>query len=91
MIKFLVYIFLITLIFLLYVEFSVGHVFYRVNSDGIRSLHISSIFNYLIEPLRNNFLWNYQLLDVNYFFILINSIILYFLLLYNGENKSPKI
>jgi hypothetical protein len=87
--RFLGYLSSITLSFLFYVEYSVGHVFYRVNSLGYKSFHLSSIFYYLIEPLRNKFLWNYQLLDVNYIFILINSIIIYFLILYNGENKPP--
>ena len=81
MTKFLLYLFIITLFFLIYVEFSVGNVFYRVNSLGYKSFHLSSVIHYLIEPLKNKFLWNYQLLDVNYIFILINSIIIYFIIL----------
>ena len=89
MIKFVVYLSSITLFFLFYVEYSVGHVFYRVNSLGYKSFHLSSFIHYLIDPLKNKFLWNYKLLDVNYIFILTNSIIIYFLILYNGENKPP--
>ena len=89
MMKFLGYLSSITLFFLFYVEYSVGNVFYRVNSLGYKSFHLSSFIHYLIDPLKNKFLWNYQLLDVNYIFILTNSIIIYFLILYNGENKPP--
>jgi len=81
MVKLFFYLLTITLFFLLYVEISVGNVFYRINSLGYKSFHLSSIIHYLIEPLKNKFLWNYQLLDVNYVFILINSIIIYFVIL----------
>jgi len=81
MVKLFFYLLTITLFFLLYVEISVGNVFYRINSLGYKSFHLSSIIHYLIEPLKNKFLWNYQLLDVNYIFILINSIIIYFVIL----------
>jgi hypothetical protein len=72
------YIFLITLLFLLYVEYSVGNVFYRTNSDGNYSLHPLSILFYLIEPLYNRLLWNVRLLDINYIFVLIISLIIYY-------------
>ena len=81
MVKLFLYLLTITLFFLLYVEISVGNIFYRINSLGYKSFHLSSIIHYLIEPLKNKFLWNYQLLDVNYVFILINSIIIYFVIL----------
>ena len=89
---FLIYLLLITLFFLFYVEITVGHVFYRINSLGNKSFNISNIFYYLVDPLKNTFLWNFELLDVNYIFILIISIIIYFIVLYyNGENKTPEI
>ena len=80
-IKQLIIINLIILItFLFYVEFSVGNVFYRINHLGIKCLNLKHAFYYLIEPLRNKFLWNVELLDVNYIFILILSNIFYFML-----------
>ena len=68
--KFLIFLVIITFIFLIYVEYSVGNVIYRITSSGIREIHLSNIINYLLEPLHNSFLWNYKLLDVNYIFVL---------------------
>jgi hypothetical protein len=75
------YIFIITVLFLLYVEYSVGNVFYRTNSDGNYSLHPFSILFYLLEPFHNQLLWNVMLLDINYIFVLISSLIFYHLCL----------
>lgn len=68
--NYLIFILIITILFLIYVEYSVGNVIYRVTSSGIKEFHFSNIIHYLIEPLKNSFLWNVQLLDVNYIFIL---------------------
>ena len=75
--NYLFFIFLITILFLIYVEYSVGNVIYRITSSGIREIHLSNIINYLLEPLHNSFLWNYKLLDVNYIFVLGVSPIFY--------------
>jgi hypothetical protein len=89
--NFFLYIILITVIFIIYTEYSLGNIFYRINSKGKKSLNLSSGINYLIDPLKNTFLWDFKVLDVNYIFILIISIIIYFIVLYyNGENKSPE-
>ena len=69
--NYLVYIFIITIIFLIYVEWSVGGVLYRVNASGVKTLQLQNIFHYLFDPLHNRFLWNFELLDVNYIFVLI--------------------
>lgn len=71
------FIFVITVLFLIYVEFSVGGVVYRVDASGVKSFHLSNIIHYLVDPLHNRFLWNFELLDVNYIFVLIVSSILY--------------
>lgn len=90
--NFFLYIILITLIFIIYAEYSLGNIFYRINSKGKKSFNLSSGINYLIDPLKNTFLWDLKVLDINYIFILIISIIIYFIVLYyNGENKSPEI
>ena len=77
--NYLFFIFLITILFLIYVEYSVGNVIYRITSSGIREIHLSNIINYLLEPLHNSFLWNYKLLDVNYIFVLGVSTIFYWI------------
>ena len=50
---------------------------FRPNSLGKSSFNFYSLFSYLIDPLHNKFLWNIQLLDVNYIFVLGISLLLY--------------
>jgi hypothetical protein len=76
--KLIPFIILISLLFFIYVELSVGNVFIRINSEGKKCFNISSVFQYMIEPLKNRFLWNIELLDVNYVFIISTSIMLYY-------------
>ena len=71
------YIIFVTTIFIIYVEYSVGGILFRPNSLGKLSTNLYSMFNYLLNPLYNKFLWQPQLLDVNYIFVLGCSIILY--------------
>ena len=77
----LIYILLITFLFLIHIEVSIGNVFYRVNSLGVKTFNIRLLVNYLIEPLRNRFLWYLDLLDCNYIIVLTISLILYFTIL----------
>ena len=74
------YIIFITTIFIIYVEYNVGGILFRPNSLGKLSTNLYSLFSYLTNPLYNKFLWQPQLLDVNYIFVLGCSIILYKLL-----------
>ena len=73
----LYYIILVTILFIIYVEYSVTGILFRPNSLGKLSTNLYSMFSYLIDPLHNSFLWQPQLLDVNYIFVLGCSIILY--------------
>ena len=75
--KYIYFIIFITLIFLFYVEYSVGNVIYRVTSDGSKKIIFNRIVYFLIEPLTNPFLWNLKVLDLNYIFILTLSTIIY--------------
>lgn len=75
--NYFIYILIITIIFLFYVENSVGGIVYRVNASGKKSFQFGNIIYYLLDPLHNRFLWNIQLLDVNYIFVFIISTILY--------------
>ena len=76
---------LVSILFFFYVEYSIGNVFYRIDSSGTKVFHICNIFNYMIEPFRKPILWNYELLDVNYVFIMFITICFhkFFLLYYN--------
>lgn len=71
------FIFIITILFLLYVEITIGNVIYRTTSSGFKEIRLSNIIHYLLEPFKSLFLWNYKLLDVNYIFIVMVSSILY--------------
>jgi len=74
------YIIFVTTIFTIYVEYSVTGILFRPNSLGKLSTNLYSLISYLIDPLYNKFLWQPQLLDVNYIFVLGCSILLYKLL-----------
>lgn len=75
--KYIYYLLIITLIFLFYVEYSLGNVIYRVTVDGSKKLILNHIISFLIEPLINPFLWNIKVLDLNYIFIVTISTIFY--------------
>ena len=77
---FLCYLCILTILFVIYIELNVGGIFYRVNSSGKQSFHLSGLLHYLTHPLHNSFLWNRNLLDVNYIFILLLSSMIYFTL-----------
>ena len=76
--KYFYYFIIITLLFIVYVEYSVGGILFRQNSLGKISLNIKSLLSYLIHPLYNRFLWNPELLDVNYIFIISISTLIYY-------------
>lgn len=77
-----VYILNVTLLFIIYIEYSVGGILLRLNSEGVKTFNFKSLFYYLIHPLHNTFLWNFKSLDINFIFIIIISIIIYFITLY---------
>ena len=77
--NYFIYITIITVLFIIYVEYSVGGILWRQTSSGMKSFNFNSLFNYLIDPLRQRFLWNVKLLDVNYVFVVIVSSLIYYL------------
>jgi hypothetical protein len=79
--NYIIYIFIITVIFLLYVEYSVGGIIYRVNASGIKNVQFGNIIHYLLDPLHNAFLWNKELLDVNYIFVFSIATLIYKIIL----------
>ena len=75
----LYYIIFVTISFTIYIEYSVGGILFRPNSLGKLSTNLYSWISYLSNPLYNRFLWQPQLLDVNYIFVLGCSILLYYM------------
>ncbi len=70
---------IITILFLLYIEIIIGNIWFRINSNGIKEINFLNMIDYLLKPFYNNFLWNIQLLDTNYIFIIIISNIIYYM------------
>ena len=72
-----IYLLIITILFIIYVEYNVGGILIRSNSTGGKSINIRSMLNFMIHPLYNKLLWNFKSLDINYPFILFISIFIY--------------
>ena len=68
---------IVTILFIIYVEYSVGGILIRSNSSGGKSINLMSMLNFMINPLHKSFLWNVKSLDINYPFVIICTIILY--------------
>ena len=80
---FLFYLLIITIVFIFYIEYSVGNIVYREGVTGVEEFVPINIIYYLVNPLHNHFLWRYNLLDVNYIFTIVISTILYYNIPYN--------
>ena len=71
------FLFIITILFIIYTEYSVKGILIRSNSSGGKSFNFKSMLNFMIHPLYNKLLWNFKSLDINYPFIIIISILIY--------------
>ena len=67
----------VTILFIIYSEWSVGGILIRSDSSGSKSINIRSMLNFMINPLHKTFLWNIRSLDINYPFVILCTVILY--------------
>ena len=68
----------LTFIFIIYIEYDIGNIVFRQDSSGKVVFTLYGLVSYLVDPLTNSFLWNWELLRYNY----ILWIIIYYGLLY---------
>ena len=76
---------IVTLLYIAWVEYSVGNVLFRTNSQGTSSLNIPSLINLMLNPFHSTFLWTRDTLDLNYPLILLITVIGYSVS-FNREN-----
>ena len=75
----IIYISIVTILFLIWSEYSVTNILIRENSKGKKTFNLNSLFGFLINPFYKKTLWTYQTLDINYAFILLYSLGIYYL------------
>ena len=73
----IIYLFLITIVFIVYSEYSVGSILFRPDSYGKISMNFGSMFNFMMNPFHTRHLWSLQTLDINYAFIIIVSLLIF--------------
>ena len=71
---------IITIIFIIYSEYSVGSILFRPDSTGKLSINLYSLLGFLMNPFYKRDLWNLNTLDINYAFIISYFLFLYYLL-----------
>ena len=70
---------LITILFIIYSEYSVGSILFRPNSLGKISINLYSLLGFLMNPFYKRDLWNWNTLDINYAFVMFYSVFLYYI------------
>lgn len=76
----IIYIFIITIVFIVWSEYSVTNILIRENSKGKKTFNFNSLFGFLMNPFYKKTLWTYDTLDINYAFVLMYSLGVYYLL-----------
>ena len=71
------YISIVTVLFIIWSEYSVTNILIRENSMGKKTLNLNSLFGFLLNPFHKKTLWTNQTLDINYAFILMYSVGIY--------------
>ena len=68
----------LTFIFIIYIEYDIGNIVFRQDSSGKVVFTLYGLVSYLVDPLTNSFLWNWELLRYNYIlWISIYSFVVY--------------
>lgn len=70
------FILIFTLLYCIFIEVYVGSIALRRNAENIITLNISSMLNYLVNPLHSSFLWNPSIVHCNYPFMLVVAILI---------------
>ena len=78
--RYALFLMIITILFLLWVEISVGNIIYRTNSKGSKSWSLSGALSFMIHPFHKQDLWNLSTFDLNYPGIIIVASMIYFIL-----------
>ena len=69
----------ITILFIIYSEYSIGSILFRPDSRGKISMNLYSLLGFLMNPFYKKDLWNLDTLDINYAFVIIYSSLIYYL------------
>lgn len=77
-----IYISIITIIFITWSEYSVTNILIRENSKGKKTFNFNSLLGFLINPFYKKTLWTYNTLDINYAFVIMYSLGVYYLINY---------
>ena len=86
MIEIVIFFIFITIIFIIYSEYSVGQILFRPDSVGKISMNLNSLLGFLMNPFHTRHLWSLQTLDINYAFVMISSLLLFTLFQYSPFN-----
>ena len=68
---------IITIFYIIYIEYCIGGILIRIDSNNDKIINLSSLISFMLNPLKNKFLWNSKLIDVNYIFIILIYTIYY--------------
>ena len=76
----ILYILIITILFIIWSEYSITNILIRENSKGQKSFNFCSLFGFLMDPFHKKTLWTSKTLDINYAFVLLYSLGIYCLI-----------
>jgi len=71
------FILLFTICFIIFIELYFGSILFRLDQTNQIVMNIPSLFNFLVHPLHNSFLWNTEVVIGNYPFMLCMGLLLY--------------